>query len=276
MPKSADLTCTPDTQSNPLTSDSAMKRKLNPLLLLYQYVVAVPLWTVTTVVAALLTMLLSPVWPNRKISYFPARWWSRIVCALFFVTVKVEGMDNLNRRQSYIFMVNHQSWFDIFAIYGWLPFFFKWIMKEDLRRIPLVGRACESAGHIFINRESPKAAQRSLEKAKNALRGGVSVVIFPEGTRSPDGRLGRFKRGGFKLSADLGLPIVPVSLKGCYERMPRGTFAVKPGRIVMKVHPPILLSSPSPDHLPALMHATRESILRGLSPDREAPQEASA
>ena len=162
----------------------------------------------------------------------------------------VTGMERLDPRQSYIFMMNHQSWFDIFTVYGWLPYFFKWIMKADLRRIPFVGRACESAGHIFINRESPKAAQRSLEKAKSVLRHGVSVVIFPEGTRSRDGRLGRFKRGGFKIATDLGLPVVPVTLRGCFERMPRGTFAVKPGRIDMVVHAPIDVSAHSADTIP--------------------------
>ena len=174
------------------------------------------------------------------------------------------GMERLDPRQSYIFMMNHQSWFDIFTVYGWLPYFFKWIMKADLRRIPFVGRACESAGHIFINRESPKAAQRSLEKAKSVLRHGVSVVIFPEGTRSRDGRLGRFKRGGFKIATDLGLPVVPVTLRGCFERMPRGTFAVKPGRIDMVVHAPIDVSAHSADTIPDLMQQTWDAINAGL------------
>lgn len=241
-----------------------MKRKLNPFLLLYEYLVAVPVWAVLTIVAAVLTMLFSPLWPDRKISYFPARFWSRAVCALFFVRVRVTGMERLDPRQSYIFMMNHQSWFDIFTVYGWLPYFFKWIMKADLRRIPFVGRACESAGHIFINRESPKAAQRSLEKAKSVLRHGVSVVIFPEGTRSRDGRLGRFKRGGFKIATDLGLPVVPVTLRGCFERMPRGTFAVKPGRIDMVVHAPIDVSAHSADTIPDLMQQTWDAINAGL------------
>lgn len=242
-----------------------MKRKLNPFLLLYEYLIAVPVWAVLTILAALSTMILSPLWPNRKISYFPARFWSRAICALFFIRVKVSGLEKLQAGKSYIFMLNHQSWFDIFAVYGWLPFFFKWIMKADLRKIPLVGKACESAGHIFINRESPKAAQQSLEKAKRTLQNGVSVVIFPEGTRSWNGQLGKFKRGGFKIATDLGLPIVPVTLNGCFERMPRSTFAVKPGPIDMLIHEPIDVSAYSPEEIPALMQRTWDIIHGGMT-----------
>lgn len=241
-----------------------MKRKLNPFLLLYEYLIAVPVWAVLTIAAAVLTILLSPLFPNSRISYFPARWWSRAVCALFFIRVRVHGMERLDRSQSYIFMMNHQSWFDIFAVYGWLPFFFKWIMKADLRRIPFVGAACAAAGHIFIDRESPKAAQESLERAKRQLQQGVSVVIFPEGTRTWDGSLGKFKRGGFKIASDLGLPIVPVTLRGCFERMPRSTFAVKPGPIDIVVHAPVTLEGRTAEDIPELMQEVRDSIGQAL------------
>ncbi len=241
-----------------------MKRKLNPFFLAYEYLIVIPIWAVITILAALFTMLLSPIWPNNKISYLPARFWSRSVCALNFVSVKVVGMDKLDPKKSYIFMMNHQSWFDIFTVYGWLPFFFKWVMKSDLRKIPLVGAACESAGHIFINRESPKAAQKSLEKAKAALQNGVSVVIFPEGTRTWDGKMGSFKRGGFKIATDLGLPIVPVTLKGCFERMPRNTMNISPGPIEMIVHDPIEVQGKSLQDIPDLMKETWDTIHSAL------------
>ena len=103
----------------------------------------------------------------------------RLFCWIMFVRVKIEGLENLNRKQSYVVACNHQSMYDIFVIYGWLPMFFKWIMKAELRKIPLVGKACESAGHIFINRSSAMAAKHSLEKAEAQLQNGVSVVVFP-------------------------------------------------------------------------------------------------
>jgi len=169
-------------------------------------------------------------------------------------------MERLDKEKSYIFMFNHQSWFDIFVIYGWLPFFFKWIMKAELRKVPFVGAACAAAGHIFINRENPKAAQESLEKAKRELQKGVSVAISPEGTRTYDGKLGKFKRGGFKIATDLGLPIVPITLRGCFERMPRKTLAIKPGKIEMHVHEPIDVSGYTQENIPELMQKTREII----------------
>jgi 1-acyl-sn-glycerol-3-phosphate acyltransferase len=169
-------------------------------------------------------------------------------------------MERLDTTKSYIFMLNHASWFDIFIVYGWLPFFFKWIMKADLRRIPFVGAACAAAGHIFIDRENPKAAQESLEKAKQELQKGISVVIFPEGTRTKTGKLGKFKRGGFKIAVDLGLPIVPITLCGCFERMPRNTLAINPGVIEMHVHEPLDMSGYTQEDIPELMQKTREII----------------
>lgn len=241
-----------------------MKRKLNPFFLLYETLIILPIWAVITILAALITIILSPILPNSKISYFPGRFWARSICALSFVRVKIKGMEKLDKNQSYIFMLNHQSWFDIFVIYGWLPFFFKWIMKADLRKIPFVGAACQAAGHIFINRESPKAAQKSLEKAKQELQKGVSVVIFPEGTRTWDGSLKNFKRGGFKIATDLGLPIVPVTLRGCFERMPRNTLAITPGPIEMLVHEPIDVSGYTHLEIPDLMQKTWNIINASL------------
>ena len=233
-----------------------MKRKLNPFFLIYEFLIVLPIWAVITILAALTTIILSPIFPNNKISYFPGRFWAWSTCAQTFVRVKIHGMEKLDKKQSYIFMLNHQSWFDIFVVYGWLPFFFKWIMKSDLRKIPFVGAACEAAGHIFVNRENPKAAQKSLEKAKAVLQKGVSVVIFPEGTRTGDGTLGKFKRGGFKIATDLGLPIVPVTLCGCFERMPRNAFAISPGPIEMRIHEPIDVSAYTHENISELMQKT--------------------
>jgi len=237
-----------------------MKRKVNPFFVAYQILIIVPIWAVITFWAAVFTLILSPFFPNTKLSYFPGRFWARSVCALSFVRVKIHGMEQLDPKKSYIFMLNHQSWFDIFVVYGWLPFFFKWIMKASLRKAPFIGAACAAAGHIFIDRNSPKAAQESLEKAKQELQKGASVVIFPEGTRTHDGKLGKFKRGGFKIATDLGLPIVPITLHGCFERMSRNTLVVNPGKIEMYVHEPIDVSGYTQEDIPELMQKVREII----------------
>ena len=213
--------------------------KINPFFLLYQYLIALPVIIVLTIITALSTIILSPVFPNSSLAYFPAKWWSRLICYLLFIRVKVYGAEKLELSQSYIVAANHQSVFDIFAMYGWLPNIFKWIMKAELRKIPLVGKACESAGHIFIDRSNPIAAQVSLKKAENQLTDGVSVVIFPEGTRTKTGEMGKFKKGAFRIATDLNLPILPVTIKGSFERLPRNTIYVSPGTIEMIFHDPL-------------------------------------
>lgn len=219
-----------------------MQKRINPLFGLYQWLIAFPILLILTVLTALATIVLSPAFPNKKFSYFPARWWGRSFCYLMFIKVKINGLENLDPRQSYVIVSNHQSLYDIFVVYGWMPMIFKWMMKAELRRIPLVGKACESAGHVFINRSNAIAAKHSIQRAEQHLCNGISLFVFPEGTRTHTGKMSNFKRGAFLIAADLGLPIVPVTLRGCYERLPRNSFNVQPGIIEMIVHKPIDVS----------------------------------
>lgn len=241
-----------------------MKPKNRILFSFYQWIVVFPVLLVITPIIALATIILSPLLPNNKISYYPARWWARICCRLCFVRVKVFGIEFLNPEQSYVFTLNHQSMFDIFVVYGWLPFIFKWMMKAELRKIPLVGKACESAGHIFINRCNPIEAKHSIEKAELQLKNGVSLVVFPEGTRTFTGEMGKFKKGAFRIAIDLSLPIVPVTLKGSYDRMHRNTTHVTSGLIEMHIHKPINVASYSPENSLELLQKTWDNIHSSL------------
>ena len=216
-----------------------MKRKINPILFLYQWLIFMPLFLVATVVTALMTILFAALFGDREITYVPARHWSRFSCYGMFITVKVEGTENISNNESYIFAANHQSVYDIFLVYGWLDSRFKWIMKKELRKIPLVGAACEAAGHIFIDRSSPMAAKKSIDDASRKLVNGSSVVIFPEGTRSKDGKLGKFKRGAFTLASEIKLPIVPLTIKGTYKAMPTGSYLIYPTKLTLVIHKPI-------------------------------------
>ena len=241
-----------------------MKPKKHPLFSIYQWIVAYPLIAVATILVATATVILSPVFPNNKLSYNPARWWGRIICRLCFVPVKVHGLDKLDSQQSYIFALNHQSFFDVFVVYSQLPFIFKWMMKAELRNIPFVGKACVSAGHIFIDRTNPATILKSMEKAKLQLRDGVSLVIFPEGTRTYSGELGKFKRGAFQLATQLSLPIVPVTLRGSFERMPRNSVNVTRGPIEMFIHEPVDPHLYRPDQFHELIQFTRDQIQSAL------------
>lgn len=241
-----------------------MKTKPHPLFVLYQWLVAFPVLLVLTILTAVFTIVLSPVFPNAQFSYFPARWWGRFFCYLLFIKVKVTGIEKLDPKKSYVIAANHQSIYDIFVVYGWLPMIFKWVMKAELRRIPLVGKACESAGHIFINRKNPVSAKKSLDRAEAQLRNGVSVVVFPEGTRTYTGQMGKFKKGAFRMAADLQLPIVPVTLRGCFERLPRNGFVVTPGLIEMIIHEPVEVKGYENEKQPELMQKLHDIIESAL------------
>ncbi len=239
-------------------------KRFYPFFIVYQWLIAAPILLVLTILTALFTIILAPVFPNSRLSYFPARWWSRLCCWLLFIRVKTNSFEHLDKNQSYIFISNHQSIFDIFVIYGWMPFIFKWIMKSDLRKIPLVGKACASAGHIFIDRSNPIAAKHSIEKAAGKLKNGNSVVVFPEGTRTRTGKMTNFKRGAFMLAQELSLPIVPITLSGSFERLHRNTLKVYPGVINMTVHAPISPEKFTSDGMSEVMHEAYEVIEGGL------------
>jgi 1-acyl-sn-glycerol-3-phosphate acyltransferase len=160
-----------------------------------------------------------------------------------------------------VFVANHQSAFDIFLIYGFLRHPIIWMQKKSLRTIPFVGFASEKAGHVFVDNSSVAARAATIEKAKESINGGISMVIFPEGARTRTGKMGRFKRGAFHIAHDMQLPIVPLTLNGPYEVLKRNTLRLRPGkRMELIIHPPMQTDNLSSDELPGLMEKTREVI----------------
>jgi len=209
---------------------------------IYQYLIALPILIALTIVTALVTMLAFP-FSNSWWLHLVQAFWARCFCYLMFIPVEVTGMENIRSDRSYVFVSNHQSFYDIFVIYGWLPVVFKWLMKKELRHVPFVGTACKAAGHIFVDRAHPRAAAESIKEAERRLVGGVSTVIFPEGTRTRTGQLGPFKRGAFQIALDLHLPVVPISLSGCYRAMPPGVWHIERHKLTMHIGTPIDLTT---------------------------------
>lgn len=233
------------------------------LYILYQYLIVFPLIVVVTLFTALLTIVCFP-WRNGKIPRAVQVFWSRSVLWLLLVPIKVTGRENVDSQQSYVFVANHQSFLDVFAVYGWLPNNFKWLMKKELRKIPFVGTACAVAGHIFVDRSNPRAAMESLTYIKAQLHDGISTVIFPEGTRTKTGEMGRFKAGAFKIAMDMGLPVVPITLNGFYKSMPSGQFFVNPrSRVSLHIGKPIDISQFT--DINEAMVAVREKVAEGLN-----------
>ena len=197
-----------------------MRTLVNILKGIYQYVIFFPVMWLTTTLTALITILFFPwknaYWLNRVQAY-----WARLYCWCWAIPVSVSGEEHIRKGQSYVFVANHQSAWDVFLVYGWLPVIFKWMLKKELRRIPVIGTACVACGHIFVDRRHLKAAAASLKAVEKELHDGISTVIFPEGTRTEDGSVGRFKRGAFQIAMDLKLPVIPLSISGCFEVYPK-------------------------------------------------------
>ncbi|MCK5322516.1 MAG: 1-acyl-sn-glycerol-3-phosphate acyltransferase [Desulfobulbaceae bacterium] len=168
-----------------------------------------------------------------------ARLWGRTVSRACGVSVKVEGSERLDRTKPYIFAANHQSQFDIFALQGYLGIDFRWLAKKELFNIPVFGSAMRTAGYIPINRGRGREVLKSLTEAAERIAEGTSVIIFPEGTRSPDGRLQEFKPGAMVLAIKSGVPIVPVAITGTHHIMPKGTLLARPGDVMIRVGEPI-------------------------------------
>jgi 1-acyl-sn-glycerol-3-phosphate acyltransferase len=194
-----------------------------------------------------------------------ARVWSRAIARLTGLRVEVESRVPLDLGRSYVFMANHLSTVDIWALYIALPIPPRMLAKKQLAAIPLLGWAMWAGRFIFIDRGNAAAARRSIDRAKERIRGGESVLIFPEGTRSRDGQMLPFKKGGFHLAIDAGAPIVPVSIEGSREAMPAGTLLVRGGRVKIKIGVPIETAGLSEEDREQLLDRVRAEIVALLS-----------
>ena len=194
--------------------------------------------------------------PMHKIAWF----WGRSILIVSRIKVSVKGLSNIDRRAPYIYMANHQSNFDIPVLLGHLKVQFRWLAKVELFKIPIFGRAMRKAGYISIDRYNRESAFESLKAAAKKIKSGVSVLIFPEGTRSRDGKIQPFKKGGFVLAIDSGVPIVPVVITGTRPIMTKGKFRVNAGHVKMVIHEPIDTSAYTRETKEALMESVRRVI----------------
>jgi len=233
---------------------------LRKLYKIYAWLIFAPIVGISTCffggMAVLLTFILKP----RMVANLCAKPWARVNSWATPMLVKVIGRGNVDPRQSYVIVSNHQSQFDIFVLYGWLNIDFKWVMKQELRKVPFIGISCERLGHIYVDRSNREAALASINAAKQRIVDGTSVLFFPEGTRSRNNTMRPFKKGAFRMALDLQLPILPVTIQGTREILPSDTTDLYPGRATMIIHPPIAIDEYDHANLEALMARTREVI----------------
>ena len=210
-----------------------------------------------TLVAGTLVIVLSFFVRSGNPLHKIARLWGKSILVVSRIKVSVKGLSNIDPASPYIYMANHQSNFDIPVLLGHLTVQFRWLAKMELFKIPIFGRAMRKAGYISIDRYHRESAFESLKVAANKIKGGVSVLIFPEGTRSRDGNIRPFKKGGFVMAIDSGVPIVPVVITGTRAIMPKGKFRVYPGHVRMVIHQPIGTSTYTRETKEALMESVR-------------------
>ncbi len=205
----------------------------------WKYLVVGPVGCVATLLGSTAVLALIPFVKPSTLSRVIAGVWARTLAGVTPMPVTVLGRGNVDPEQSYVVVSNHQSVVDILVLYGWLGIDFRWVMKQELRSIPVLGAACEKLGHIYIDRSNHQAAIESINAAKDRITGGTSVLFFPEGTRSSDGQLKRFKKGAFRFALEAGLPVLPVTVDGACDVLPARRYDLRPGRSRLVIHPPV-------------------------------------
>lgn len=226
---------------------------IRSVFILIWIVMATGFFSVMAIIASLLDK-------KGELPHLVARVWGRSILFGARVKVTVKNPANIDPGRSYIYMSNHQSNFDIPVLLAYLPVQFRWLAKVELFRIPIFGFAMQRAGYISIDRSDRKAAILSLRRAAEIIRGGVSVMFFPEGTRSRDGDIRPFKSGGFILAIDSGVPIVPVIIHGTFPIMPKDRLRIRPGNVVLEIEKPVETSSYSRSGKVELLEKVRQII----------------
>ena len=213
-----------------------------------------------TLILGVLVLLVYPVDRKGRMGHRCARLWGKIALLANQVRVKVEGLNKIKGEGPFIFMSNHQGSYDIFALLGYLPFHFKWLAKKELFAIPFFGWTMSAAGYISLDRQGTRETVEAMNQAAQRIREGMSVVIFPEGSRSPNGSIQPFKKGGFTLALKSKVPIIPISIAGSREIMPKDRLTASPGEIRIRIGDPIETQSYSTKDRTLLMERVHQAI----------------
>lgn len=241
-----------------------MKKLLHIIYQPYKWLIYFPLMGIFTITLSFSAIILSYI-TGTYITRYNGIIWARLSALITPMFVSVKGKSNLVKGQSYIIVSNHQSQYDIFVIYGWIPRHFKWVMKHTLRKVPGLGLYCSRMEHIFIDRSDTKKALESIKGAADRITNGTCVVFFPEGTIFGKGELGPFKKGAFKMAIDLQLPVLPVTINGTENVLPYKSLDLFPGKAEMIIHEPIPIENYTDDSIDELIEESRKRISSSLS-----------
>ena len=243
-----------------------MRKKMKILYRIYQLFIAAPIILVATILTAVVVVIGCTFGNGHFWGYWPGKIWSRVIVHTLLLPVRVEGREKLSKKQSYVFVANHQGAFDIFLIYGHLCRPFKWMMKYQLRRIPFVGYACEKSHQIFVDKRGASKIRKTYDQAREILREGTSLMVFPEGERSFTGNMGEFRRGAFMLADELQLPVVPLTINGSFHIMPRmrDWHFVNWHPLTLTIHAPIPPQGSGAENIHHAMEESYDAIKSAL------------
>jgi 1-acyl-sn-glycerol-3-phosphate acyltransferase len=217
-----------------------------------------------TLVLSLVIIAISPLDRKGNVVHYIGKFWSFLNLYLPGTRVSIKGKEKIEKGRAYIVMSNHQSLLDPWVLIAKLPLQLRWLIRADVKNMPVFGYALERMGHIYVDSRKAKGITHSLEMAARKIGKGASVVIFPEGTRSKDGRLLKFRRGGAIVALGAGTPILPVTINGSRFVLPKGTLALMPGKIQVLVGDVIDPQAFGHERKEALMEAVRSAIERNL------------
>ena len=240
-------------------------------------------WTIAVILVATVacgvpSLVANLLRPGTNATMVFGRLWSRVILRATGARVRYTGLESLLAHQPCIYISNHLSNVDIWALIAVLPVATRFVAKQSLFRIPLFGTIMRTAGFVGIDRQNRGRAIRSLQVAAEKIRAGRPVILFAEGTRSRSGRLAPFKKGPFHLALQAGVPIVPIVIAGSGRVMPPGSMRVVPGPVDVRILPPIDVAPFLPDDLAGLMLAVRAPMedVVGASPRQPETVEAGA
>jgi 1-acyl-sn-glycerol-3-phosphate acyltransferase len=235
---------------------------LNTLRKAYHTIRFWVLITVLSIVLGLVAIFAGLVDRSGRTSHRVSSLWSRLLCQLNGVHVTIDGMEHVDRHRAQIFVANHQGYFDIFTLSGYLPVQICWVAKASLFRVPFVGWSMKAAGYVPVDRSDKKKAYRAFLASIERIKLGSSIVIFPEGTRSEDGTIGPFKKGGHLLALRAEVPMVPVTIIGSGKIIRKGSASIQPGPVHIIISPPIDVGKITSEKEETLLENLRNTICR--------------
>ena len=197
---------------------------------------------------------------SGNLSHRVSRLWCRLLCQLNGVKIEIIGLENISLDRPQIFVSNHQGYFDIFTLSGYLPVQIRWVAKASLFKVPFVGGAMSASGYIPVDRDNRKKAYEAFNKTLEKVREGCSIIIFPEGTRSEDGTIGPFKKGSNLIASRAKCSMVPVTLIGSGNIIKKGSGTISPGPIRVIISPPVEASADKKEN-EAVLESIRETIV---------------